>query len=320
MKQSDIIIEQLNRISGLKVRRTTAPSDMPRDGVWQSETLCSTVFTVPCGNKVYAFEIDGYGVAERVTASLARELALGMVSKTAVFDEPVRAFLDGVGDIPQGVHLGKADYYVFAMYSKDLAKNVREYLNAMAYSCDFVADMGDGVTAFCKRLDNDCDYQSAGEFASVLKENLTEEIKGNVKIGVGGVAHGASELPQYYAYAKSALINGAEYDPKSDIYSYKEYALIKALSELPEATKEKYVKTVLDRNYRDVTADEELMAAADAFLQYSLNISEASRNMYVHRNTLIYRLDKLEKLTGLNIRNFADAVTFRTACLIHKML
>ena len=168
--------------------------------------------------------------------------------------------------------------------------------------------------------DNDCDYQSAGEFASVLKENLTEEIKGNVKIGVGGVAHGASELPQYYAYAKSALINGAEYDPKSDIYSYKEYALIKALSELPEATKEKYVKTVLDRNYRDVTADEELMAAADAFLQYSLNISEASRNMYVHRNTLIYRLDKLEKLTGLNIRNFADAVTFRTACLIHKML
>ncbi|MDE6402073.1 MAG: helix-turn-helix domain-containing protein [Clostridiales bacterium] len=320
MKQSDFVIEQLARVSGLIVRRTTAPSDMPQDGVWQSETLCSTVFTVPSGNKVYAFEINGCGEAERVTAALARELASGMISKSAAVDEPVRAFLDGSGDVPQGVHLGKSDYYVFALYSKELKKNVREYLNAMAYSCDFVADMGEGITAFCKRLDNDSDYQSAGEFAAVLKENITEEIKGNVKIGVGGVAHGASELPQYYAYAKSALVNGAEYDPKSDIYSYKEYALIKALSELSEATKEKYVKTVLDRNYRDVTADEELMAAADAFLKHSLNISEASRNMYVHRNTLIYRLDKLEKLTGLNIRNFNDAVTFKTACLIHKML
>ena len=67
-------------------------------------------------------------------------------------------------------------------------------------------------------------------------------------------------------------------------------------------------------------SDEELMAAADAFIKHSLNISEASRSMYVHRNTIIYRLDKIEKLTGLNIRSFNDAMTFRVACLVYKML
>ena len=62
------------------------------------------------------------------------------------------------------------------------------------------------------------------------------------------------------------------------------------------------------------------MTAADAFIKHSLNISEASRSMYVHRNTLIYRLDKIERVTGLNIRNFNDAMTFRIAYMISKLI
>ncbi len=77
---------------------------------------------------------------------------------------------------------------------------------------------------------------------------------------------------------------------------------------------------MLDKNYREVLADEELMTAADAFIKHSLNISEASRSMYVHRNTLIYRLDKIERVTGLNIRNFNDAMTFRIAYMISKLI
>lgn len=320
MKLAEQIIAQLSKVCGIDVSISESV-DCASDGqdVWQSSDDGKTYFSVAVSGKYIVFYIDGCGEDKRAIAALAREYALTTFVKKSG-ETSVREFLDGTGDVPFGVHVGKADYYVFALHCSTRQKTLRDYLSAIAGGDDFVVDMTGGVTAFCKIVDGSCDYRSAGEFAEVLRENLAEEIEECVKIGVGGVAHGMSELPQYYGYAKSALMNGAEYDPNNDIYSYKEYALIKALSELSPVTMDKYVKTVLDKNYRAVLTDDELMSAADAFLKQSLNISEASRSMYVHRNTLIYRLDKIEKMTGLNIRNFNDAMTFRAACLIYKIL
>ncbi len=320
MKQIDEILSKLNKSTGLELRH--AEVTHAAGGIDVDEQSGITTFNVEYGAKTYAFCFDGAGKESAVTAALAREFILSALIKYSNVDEPVRAFLDGTGDVPPGVHVGKSDFYVFAVFGGARHKEVGEYIAAMTMSGDFSADMGDNVTAFCKRADSDSDYRSAGEFALVLKENLSEEMEGgnNVKIGVGGVAHGVSELPLYYSYAHSALVGGAEFDPNGDIYSYKEYALVKLLSDLSPVIAEKYVKTVLDKNFKAITDDEELMSAADAFFKYSLNISEASRYMYVHRNTLIYRLDKIEKLTGLNIRNFNDAMTFRVACMISKML
>jgi carbohydrate diacid regulator len=69
-----------------------------------------------------------------------------------------------------------------------------------------------------------------------------------------------------------------------------------------------------------VFEDEEMLETAEVFLQSSLNVSETSRNLYMHRNTLLYRLDKIEKSTGLNIRLFSDAVSFRVLTVLHKLL
>lgn len=320
MGKSNLIIERIKRVSGVDVEKCDVPSEMPECGVLSDVESDSTVFTVTGGGKTRAFRIAGAGNPERTIAALMREYVNSIFDKLDLNDDPMRAFLDGRGDIPLGVHIGKTNYYVFAIYCDARKKSVGEYISTIAGKNDFAVDMSDGITALCKRAENDNDYRSAGEFAVVLRENIAEEIKEDVKIGVGGVARGASELPLYYGYAKSALVNGAEFDPASDIYSYKEYALIKVFSDLPRATVEKYVKIALDKNYREVLADDELMSAADAFLKHSLNISEASRSMYVHRNTLIYRLDKIERITGLDIRNFNDAMTFRTAYLIYKMM
>lgn len=310
-----MVIEYLKRVAGLSVRSVEPPS--AANGIFADEKSGTTVFTVVSGGKVRAFEIDGCGEGEYTTAALCRELASAYLVRQNS-DEPLRAYLEGNGDVPHGVHIGKADYYCFAVYC-EAGKSVREYLTTMASNSDIVADMTENVTAFCKKIDNDSDYQSAGEFAAVLRENISEEIKYPVKIGVGGVARGASELPQYYGFARSALSSGAEFDPEGDVYSYKEYAFIKTLAALTATEKENYLKTVLDRNYREVLTDAELRGAAEAFIKHSLNISEASRSLYVHRNTLIYRLDKLEKITGLNIRNFSDAMTFRVACIVYKL-
>lgn len=318
MKHADYIIDRLFDICGLRVEAEDEPASVPSDGILCDTERGRTVFCVRLDGKTHAFGMDGCDERTRVAAALAREYVTDVIAKSR--KDPVMEFLLGQGGVPNGVHIGKSDYYVFAVHCAAARSGVAEYLSAMCGEHDFVADMTEGITAFCKEVNDDADYRSAGELAAVLKENISEEIKGNVKIGVGGVAHGVSELPLYYAFAKSALVGGAEFDPESGIYSYKEYALIKTLSGLPSVDKEQYVKTVLDRSYRDVLADAELVTAADAFIKHSLNISEASRSMYVHRNTLIYRLDKIEKLTGLNIRNFNDAMTFRIACLLYKML
>ncbi len=316
--QAEQIIKQIKSVCGLDVSEVKTPKDMPSSGILRDEKNGVTVFSVTKDGRTYSFGLRGNSESDMVTAALAREYVITLLAKAPT--DPFVDFLRGASSVPQGVHVGKSDYFVFAVYSEAGNHNVTEYLATMADGRDFVTDMSEGITAFCKVSDNDSDYRSAGEFAAVLKENLSEELKEQIKIGVGGVAHGVSELPKYYAYAKSALIGGAEFDPLSDIYSYKEYALIKSLSSLTAADKERYVKTVLDRSYREVLSDPELMTAADAFIKHSLNISEASRHMYVHRNTLIYRLDKIERLTGLNIRNFNDAMTFRIACLVYKML
>ncbi|MDE7164085.1 MAG: helix-turn-helix domain-containing protein [Clostridiales bacterium] len=316
--QAEYIIKQIKSVCGLDVTETATPDIVPDGGVLCDRENDITVFTVVCDGKTYSFKLQGSTIYQEMMAALARVYVLAVISNSP--KNPICEFLRGTGGVPHGVHVGKSDYFVFAVYSAAGNSNVTDYLMTMADECDFVADMADGITALCKETGNDADYRSAGEFAAVLKENLSEEIKEQVKIGVGGVAHGVSELPKYYAYAKAALVGGAEFDPLSDIYSYKEYALIKSLSALTAADKERYVKTVLDRSYREVLSDAELMTAADAFIKHSLNISEASRHMYVHRNTLIYRLDKIERLTGLNIRNFNDAMTFRIACLVYKML
>lgn len=315
MNLSESIIKQLSRVCGLNVE-PVEPTDNNGDVFFDAQTG-KTVFVVSYGGKSYAFATDGDSV---MTAKLAREYIISTLGTLAAPDEALRAFIDGGGGMPVGVHIGKSDYYVFAIFCPSRHKTVHDYIATVAERDDFVANMDDGITVFCKCTGRDTDYRSAGEFAIVLLENISEEIKERVKIGVGGVAHGVSELPLYYKYAKSALVGGAEFDPNSDIYSYKEYALVQILSELPKAAMEKYIKTAFDKNYREVLNDTELMAAADAFIKRSLNISEASRSMYVHRNTLIYRLDKIERMTGLDIRNFNDAMTFRVAYLIYKNL
>lgn len=309
MEYVSAALEKLFAATGLRARVEPDGDKSRGDGQ-------RTYFTVAAGSEPVVFSIDGTGESADITAALAREYLTGALSRSV---DPVRAFLCG-GELPPGVRVGKADYYVFAVYGAARHKQVLEYIAAMSSVKDMYADMGDCVTAFCKLVDSDSDYQSAGELAAVLRENMSEEIDADIKIGVGGVAHGVSELPQYYSYARSALVSGAEFDPKNSVYSHKEYALVRILSELPQSETEKYIKTVLDKNYREVLADAELMTAADAFIKHSLNISEASRSMYVHRNTLIYRLDKIERVTGLNIRNFNDAMTFRIAYMISKIL
>ena len=92
------------------------------------------------------------------------------------------------------------------------------------------------------------------------------------------------------------------------------------LEDVPEGKLAEYLAEITDDSFKEVFDDEEMLATAEAFLQSSLNVSETSRQLYMHRNTLLYRLDKIEKATGLNIRLFSDAVSFRVLTVLYKLL
>ena len=77
---------------------------------------------------------------------------------------------------------------------------------------------------------------------------------------------------------------------------------------------------LLDGEARELLKDEDLASTAEEFLGNDLNVSETSRNLYMHRNTLMYRLDKLERMTGLNLRKFSDAVTFRVITILNRLV
>ena len=91
------------------------------------------------------------------------------------------------------------------------------------------------------------------------------------------------------------------------------------LEDLPKYKLNEYLELLMDEKARDIFGDEEMIATAEEFLEANLNVSETSRKIYLHRNTLMYRLDKIEKATGLNVRKFSDAVTFRLITILSRL-
>ena len=100
----------------------------------------------------------------------------------------------------------------------------------------------------------------------------------------------------------------------------KRYVLFKILEDVPKYKLNDYVNLLVDKDAREIFEDKEMTETAEEFLSNNLNTSETSRKLFLHRNTLTYRLDKIEKATGLNIRKFSDAVTFRLLTILFKLV
>jgi carbohydrate diacid regulator len=96
--------------------------------------------------------------------------------------------------------------------------------------------------------------------------------------------------------------------------------LVKMLEDASVQKLEEYFSQLTDESAKEIFEDEEMLSTAEEFLQHNLNAAETSRNLYMHRNTLLYRLEKIEKATGLNIRQFSDAVSFRVLTVLYKLL
>lgn len=168
--------------------------------------------------------------------------------------------------------------------------------------------------------EEESEYQSAADYADFLAQSLKEELGIDVKIGVGARVKSLKDVAQSYSQAAGALRYAGVFSSKGNVHSYKEYMLVKMLEDVPESKLTEYLGEMTDESAKEIFEDDEMLNTAEEFLQNSLNVSETSRNLYMHRNTLLYRLDKIEKATGLNIRQFPDAVSFRVLTILYKLL
>ncbi len=164
------------------------------------------------------------------------------------------------------------------------------------------------------------EYRSSVDYAEFIVQSLKEELGVNALVGVGSTVRELKDISLSYTQAENTLRYADVFEIQGSVHSYREVILIKMVENIPESKLAQYFAEITDEHCKEVFEDEEMLSTAEAFLQSSLNVSETSRNLYMHRNTLLYRLDKIEKATGLNIRQFADAVSFRVLTVLHKLL
>ena len=150
--------------------------------------------------------------------------------------------------------------------------------------------------------------------AFLAKEGMKE-----IRIAYGTVVKEIKEVSRSYKEAKMAMDVGKIFFDERSVIAYSELGIGRLIYQLPIPLCKMFIKEIFGgRNPNEF--DEETLTTINKFFENSLNVSETSRQLFIHRNTLVYRLDKLQKSTGLDLRIFEDAITFRIALMVVKYM
>ena len=200
---------------------------------------------------------------------------------------------------------------------QDIQSILKAYMDERS---GYVFSAEEDQLAIVKFVDEESNaYMSTTEYAQFLVRSIYEEGGVLVRITIGGTVNSALSLNTSYAQALSAIRMGATEGAKGEVHSFKEYILQKMLDDMPKYKLNECLEVLMEENAKEIFEDKDMTDTAEEFLLNNLNVSETSRKLYLHRNTLAYRLDKIEKGTGLNIRKFSDAVTFRLITILSKL-
>ena len=140
-----------------------------------------------------------------------------------------------------------------------------------------------------------------------------------MSIGIGTTVDNIKDLARSYKEAQIALEVGKVFDTEKNIISYENLGIGSLIYQLPTTLCEMFLQEVFKNGSLD-SLDRETLMTIQAFFENNLNVSETSRKLFVHRNTLVYRLEKIRKLTGLDLREFDHAITFKVALMVKRYL
>jgi len=184
---------------------------------------------------------------------------------------------------------------------------------------DFVLSISETDVALIKQLPEGADAKELYRIAKQLEDGIRQELGNKVVIGVGTIVTHIRELARAYKEAQIAIDVGKVFDTEKYIINYENLGIGRLIYQLPTTLCEMFLQEVFKKNPIDAL-DQETLFTINKFFENNLNVSETARKLFVHRNTLVYRLEKIKKLTGLDLREFDDAITFKVALMVKKYL
>jgi len=184
---------------------------------------------------------------------------------------------------------------------------------------DFVLSINEMDIAVVKQITAGVTSEELEKMASSMEDTLKNELRIKTVIGIGTVAEHLRELADSYKEAQTAIEVGKVFDTEKSIMHYENLGIGRLIYQLPTTLCEIFLSEVFKKNSID-SLDQETLFTINKFFENNLNVSETSRKLFVHRNTLVYRLEKIKKLTGLDLRQFDHAIVFKVALMVRKYL
>ena len=186
-------------------------------------------------------------------------------------------------------------------------------------SKDFTTAVDEKSIIIVKELEEGEGYEQMDRLAYHILDNLKQNQASDVLIAYGTIVNELKEVSRSYKEARMALDVGKIFFSDRQVIAYSSLGIGRLIYQLPIPLCKMFIREIFDGKSPD-DFDEETLITIDKFFENSLNVSETSRQLYIHRNTLVYRLDKLQKSTGLDLRVFEDAITFKIALMVVRYM
>lgn len=184
---------------------------------------------------------------------------------------------------------------------------------------DFITAVDEKSVVVVKELSENEGYEELDKTAQVILKGLRTSGESDVHVAYGTIVNEIKEVSRSYKEARMALDVGRIFFEERMVIAYSTLGIGRLIYQLPIPLCKMFIKEIFDGKSPD-DFDEETLTTINKFFENSLNVSETSRQLYIHRNTLVYRLDKLQKSTGLDLRVFEDAITFKIALMVVKYM
>ncbi|MCR5594449.1 MAG: helix-turn-helix domain-containing protein [Lachnospiraceae bacterium] len=184
---------------------------------------------------------------------------------------------------------------------------------------DFVTAVDENNVIVVKDMSDSDAEKEIDKVTKGIVSYLQKEGQKNVRVAYGTIINEIKEVSRSYKEAKMAMDVGKIFFDERNIIAYSELGIGRLIYQLPIPLCKMFIKEIFDGHSPD-ELDEETITTINKFFENSLNVSETSRQLFIHRNTLVYRLDKLQKSTKLDIRIFEDAITFKIALMVVKYM
>lgn len=210
-------------------------------------------------------------------------------------------------------------YLIETKYEKDeIALETIRHLFGQS-SGNFITSLGENHIVFLKEVSRKETPEQLNQIAWTLVDMLNTEALTQARVSYGTIVPHIKDISVSYQEAKTALEVGRNFYPGKSVLSYNYLGVGRLIYELPAELCENFLKEVLG-DIPENCLDDDILNMVNKLFSNNLNLSETARQLYIHRNTLVYQLEKLHKATGLDVRTFEDALTFRIALMIRNYL